>query len=77
MRYNIKRLFKEHEEKKAEFDRIKAKYLDAVRYGEDDTGYTQELNRLRHSMSLDRQFIGQEVVARWRGGRNLNTEVAE
>lgn len=71
MRYNIKRLFREHEMAKAEFDKVKQLYLDAVQYGKEAQGYSSELNRLRHAMSLCRQFMGKEIVQQMREGKGL------
>lgn len=73
MRYSIKRLFREHEEHKAAFDKLQNAYKEGEAAGLPYNEYaknTTEMNRLRHAMSLCRQFIGQEVVARLKEHQN-------
>lgn len=74
MRYSIKRLYREHEEHKRAFDKLQEAYKEGEKAGLPYNVYgnhTGEINRLRHAMSLCRQFIGQEVVARLRENENL------
>lgn len=69
MRYNIKRLVKEHESYKLQLDELLKQYNDGKDKGLPYLEYsknTSEINRLRHAMSLCRQYIGQEIIARVR-----------
>lgn len=78
MRYNIKRLFREHETYAKQLDEAIEEYATGRAEGLTYREYSKnvpEINRLRHVMSQVRQYIGQEVVARLREGRDLNVEV--
>lgn len=71
MRYNIKRLFREHEDYTSDLKALKEKYQQGKNAGLPYDEYskdTQEINRLRHASSLVRQYIGQEVIERLRTG---------
>ncbi len=77
MRYNIKRLVREHEEYRRQRDIVKAVYDKAMQDGRpyDEYGHhSTELNRLSHVMSLVRQYIGKEVVERAREGWSVGPE---
>lgn len=71
MRYNIKRLFREHEEYKRQFEVLR-KMPDPTHQP-----YISEKNRLSHAMSLCRQYIGHEVVERLREGKELDIDILE
>lgn len=70
MRYNIKRLFNEIVMYERQMELLKnAPHASSI----DE----REFNRLNHATSLCKKYIGEEVIARWKEGKNLNVEVEE
>lgn len=73
MRYNIKRLFNEvvtHERSLEKFEN--GTHNASLALSQKNIEF--EMNSLRHAIALCKKLIGEEVVARWKEGTNLNKE---
>lgn len=78
MRYNIKRLFNEI----VIYERERDFLVKAVMNEREKNGYsktwtelTSRLNSRRHTLAQVKRLIGEEVVNRWKEGKNLNSEI--
>lgn len=76
MRYNIKRLFNEIITHERDLEKLlngthnisKALPAKSIEF---------EINSKRHAIALCHKLIGGEVVARWKEGKNLNSEIED
>lgn len=76
MRYNIKRLFNEVITHERNLEKL-LNGTHTVSKALPQKSIEFEINAKRHAISLVKKLIGEEVVARWKEGQNLNSETED